>query len=224
MHRLHPDQGAVDLAQAYSWPSGPWVRGVMVASVDGATAGPENLSGSISSPADKAVFAHLRQTADVILVGAGTVRAEGYRPAKRPIAVVSASLDLDTGAPLFAEAEQQTIVVTTQDADPDRMIEISAVAEVIVAGADRVDPQALIEALTERGLRHVACEGGPTLLADLAAGDLLDELCLTLSPLLVGGQARRVLDGDPLLPPQQLSLHALFREDDTLFAQYRRKR
>jgi riboflavin-specific deaminase-like protein len=194
----------------------------MVSSVDGATTGPEQLSGSISSPADKAVFGHLRQTADVILVGAGTVRAEGYRPAQRPIAVVSASLDLDTGSPLFADAEHQTIVVTTQDADPDRMIEISAVADVIVAGADRVEARALIDALAERGLEHVACEGGPTLLAALAVDDLLDEICLTISPLLVGGSSRRVLDGEELLPLRELSLHSLFREGDELFAQYRR--
>jgi riboflavin biosynthesis pyrimidine reductase len=223
VRRLHPDPGPVDLAQAYSWPIGPWVRGVMVASVDGATTGPENLSGSISGPADKAVFAHVRRTADVILVGAGTARAEGYRPAKRPIAVVSASLDLDSGSPLFADADEQTIVVTAQDADPDRMIEMTAVADVIVAGTDRVEPQALIDSLAERGLTHVACEGGPSLLADLATGNVLDELCLTISPVLVGGRSRRVLDGAELLPPRQLSLHALFQEDDMLFAQYRRK-
>jgi riboflavin biosynthesis pyrimidine reductase len=100
-------------------------------------------------------------------------------------------LTLDWDAPAFvgADAEARTIVVTGATADPDRLARAREVADVVVAGDDRVDLRAALTALAQQGAGVVLCEGGPTLLGELVALDLLDELCLTLSP---------VLGGDPL--------------------------
>jgi riboflavin biosynthesis pyrimidine reductase len=214
----------------------------MVGSLDGA-ATVDGLSGGLSSPGDRRVFWALRALADVILVGAGTARAEGYhptrtkepwaslglragRPAAPPLALVSRSLKLEPDAPLIAEApaDAPTIVITCAASPPDRRAALAGVADLIVAGEDSVDLEAAVAALTGRGLRRVLCEGGPTLLADLAAAGLLNELCLTLSPVLAGPAAVRVLGstgnaGAPF-PARRLTLGHLLEEDGVLFARY----
>ena len=120
MRRLLPPGGAVELASAYAYrddgAGGHTVRANMVSTVDGAASGIDGLSGTVSGEADRRVFRTLRQLADVVLVGAGTARAEGYRPAALPIAVVSGRLDLDLSAPLYAAAEHRTIVITCSSA------------------------------------------------------------------------------------------------------------
>ena len=145
-----------DLAAAYAYPREDWLRINMVASVDGAT-WLDGLSGGLSGDGDRRVFGVLRGLADVILAGAATVRAEGYRPARPrpawaelrrgrpptpPIAVVTRRLDLDLDGTLFTDAPPyaRTIVITTEAAPEDRRREAAAKAEVIVAGEDRVDP------------------------------------------------------------------------------------
>ena len=255
MRMLLPDTRAelsdVDLDTAYAWPgwplTTPWLRANMVSTVDGAGRSPDGLSAGISSAADRRVFGRLRGLADVVLVGAGTVRAEGYRPAAlKPdfaerraaagqapvpsIAVVSRSLDLDLAAPLFAAATVPTIVITAVDADPEALRRVRAAADVIAVGEGVVDLAGAVRALRARGLDRIHAEGGPSLLADLLALDLLDELLLTISPLVAGGATP---DGDAIpritahapLPaaPRAMALHQLLEDDGSLFLSYRRR-
>ena len=203
-----------DLAALYDYPSGPWLRANMVSSADGAA----HLGGAtsgLSSEADRHLFALLRTLADVIVVGAATVRAERYAPVRQhelwpdlrpgrtptpPIAVVTARLDLDPSSRLIATAppSARTIVITTAQAPADRRAALDGLAEVIVAGQETVDLKAAVAALAERGHRRMLTEGGPHLLAQIAAAGLLDELCLTIGPLLAGPGADRIVAG-PLL-------------------------
>jgi riboflavin biosynthesis pyrimidine reductase len=227
------------IAGLYAYPErpGPVLRGNMVGSIDGA-ATVDGLSGGLSSPGDRRVFWALRTLADVILVGAGTARAEGYRPtrikapwdslglredrpAAPPLALVSRSLDLDPAAPLIADAphDARTIVITCAASPGDRRAALGTAAEVVVAGDDSVDLKAAMAALADRGLTRVLCEGGPRLLRDLTADGLLDELCLTLSPVLSGPGPARVLGGEPI-PAHRLALAHLLEEDGTLFCRY----
>ena len=194
----------------------PWVRANMVASVDGA-ASVDGRSAGLSGPADRQIFGLLRSLADVILVGAGTARAEHYRPAQPasiqpelragrtatpPIAVISGRLDLDPALELLTAAppDARTIVLTSEQAPEQQRAAVAEHADVIVAGTGGVDLKIALTALAERGYRRVLTEGGPHLLAELAAGGLLDELCLTVSPLLAGPGPGRILAGDAQLP------------------------
>jgi riboflavin biosynthesis pyrimidine reductase len=182
----------------------------------------------------------------VILVGAGTARAEGYgpvrpeseglrwawlrdgRPPSPPIAVVTRALDLDLGSALLAGAppDARTIVITTESALPGRRAAAARTAEVIVAGETSVDLKAAVDALAERGHQRISCEGGPHLLAQLADAGLLDELCLTISPLLAGPGADRIVTGGLAMPgggtlPFTLA-HAL-ADEGHLFCRYVRR-
>jgi len=215
----------------------PWLRANMVASTDGA-ATLDGRSGGLSGPADRMVFTVLRSLADVIVVGAGTARAERYRPvphdeiwaALRPagaqlpaIAVVTASLDLDACSRLLSGADQhaQTIVITSAAAPADRKAAIAGSARVIVAGQERVDLQLAVSALADMGHRAILTEGGPGLLGQLAAAGLVDELCLTTSPVLVGGSARRILTGaGDQLGPHRLHLVHVLVHDGYLLNRY----
>jgi riboflavin biosynthesis pyrimidine reductase len=251
MRRLFPARDAGDrpwepleLADAYVYPAVPparaWLRANMVTSLDGA-AHHGGRSEPLSGPADKRVFGVLRALADVVVVGAETVRQEGYRPARSraefagrranagqgpapAIAVVSARLDLDFEAPLFTRAAVPTIVLTGSGAPPDRVAAARAAgAEVVVAGdGTGVDVRRLAPELAARGHTRLLCEGGPRLLGQLAAAGALDELCLTTAPRLALGTARRVLDGPELPAPQELELTDLLAESGFLFARYRR--
>lgn len=236
MRRIHPGPaGDVDLAAAYAYPGERWLRLNMVASADGGIA-VEGLSGGLSGEGDRRVFGVLRGLADVVLAGAATVRAEGYGPARPraswgplregrppapPIAVISGRLALDLAAPLFTEATVPTIVITTESAPEALRRRAAEVADVVVAGGDRVDPARALAALRERGLGRVLCEGGPRINAQLAAAGLVDELCLTVSPALIGGQAARVLDGPASHTP--LTLAHVLEQDGFLFCKYTRE-
>jgi riboflavin biosynthesis pyrimidine reductase len=215
------------LAGLYAYPGGgrrpgrPWLRANMVASADGA-ASLDGRSGGLSGPADKAVFSVLRSLADVIVVGASTARVERYRPVRAeeawpglregrpptpPIAVVTRRMfGIEPDGPLLdaGPGQARTMVLTSEAAPAALRSAAAARAEVIVAGPDLVSPEAIITALAERGFRRVLIEGGPRLLAQFAAAGLLDELCLTVSPVLAGGQTGRILaplDGESPAPP-----------------------
>lgn len=231
----------VDLLAAYAYPDGRrWVRANMVSSVDGA-AMLGGRAGGLGGPADKRAFAALRGLADVILVGAATAKVEKYGPAKvrrqyaasraaagqrtaPAIAVVTRSLLLDLGSPLFAQARERTIVVTCAASDPARRAAIADVADVVVAGDERVDVLAAADELAARGLPRILCEGGPRLLGDVVADGVLDELCLTVGSLCTAGPAVRILNGDVLDPPVRLELAHVLDEDGTLFLRYVRAR
>jgi riboflavin biosynthesis pyrimidine reductase len=207
--------GLAEIARLYAYPASaarpgrPWVRANFVASVDGAATA-QGRSGGLSGEADRQVFSVLRSLADVIVAGAGTVRAEKYRPVQEseawaalragrpptpPIAVVTRQLDLDPDGPLLTGAPRsaRTIVLTTDAAPADRRAAAARHADVVVAGRDMLSPEAITGALADRGHRRILIEGGPHLLGQIAAAGLLDELCLTLSPLLAGGQSGRIL-------------------------------
>jgi riboflavin biosynthesis pyrimidine reductase len=186
----------------------PWLRANMISSVDGASA-LSGRSGGLGGPADRMVFTVLRSLADVVLVGAGTARAEHYRPAAQteiwaelrgglglapvpPIAVVTASLDLDD-CPRLLDSFPPTILITTAKAPPDRVAALDGRARIVRAGRDQVDVGEAVTALAELGYQHILAEGGPHLLGQLAHADLVDELCLTTSPVLAGGTAGRVV-------------------------------
>ena len=245
MHRLlppvasDPGEGLDEdgFFAAYAYPEDrTWLRANMVASVDGAATA-DGRSAGLSSPADKRVFRVLRGLADVVLVGAGTVRAEGYaavlpketypqrrraagQPSTAAIAVVSRSLDLDLGSALFG-GPARTIVVTTGSAEGAQLARVRDVAEVVVAGDDALDVPAVVSALAERGLPRILCEGGPALLRDVSASGCLDELCLTISPQLRGGDGQQILRGG-LGAPVGLQLTQVLEEAGNLFLRYSR--
>jgi riboflavin biosynthesis pyrimidine reductase len=198
----------------------PGVRFNMIASVDGATA-VEGVAGGLGGEADQDLFALLRTLADVVLVAAGTVRAEGYGPSKVPIAVVTRSCRLDWEARFFTAQVARPVVVTVDSAPAEARARAAEVADVIVAGERDVDLPAAVDALGARGWQKVLCEGGPTLNGQLAAAGLLDELCLTLSPRLVGGTAKRLLNGPPLPGPPTLTLASACEQDGFLFLRFR---
>ncbi len=210
-----PAGGALEdaaLLAAYACPADrPWLRALMLQSADGSVSGGDGRSGSVSGPGDRRVLRAARANADAVLVGAGTARAEGYRPAAVPIALVSRSLDLDLAAALFAEAVPRTVVITCAASDPARRAAVGRAADLVVAGGAQVDLVAAVAALRERGLRRIVCEGGPSLLAAVAAAGLLDEVCLTTAPLLVAGDASRITRGPRLPVPLPLSLTQVLR-------------
>ncbi len=239
MRVLLPEPHAsVDLVDAYATPAHvgtdrPFVRCNMISSLDGAIA-VDGRSGMLGGPADSRLFQVLRSLADVILVGAGTARSEGYGPvhlseelqkqrgqrgqsAVPPIAIVTRSANLDWSAPLFTEAEARTIIVTTSDCDKDEQSRGQEVADFVVAGDGRVEPGRALDHFHQAGYRSVLLEGGPGLNGDVLRAGLLDELCLTLSPRLVAGSGSRVLAGPELSDPLDLGIVHLLEEDGLLF-------
>lgn len=217
-------------------PDRPWVLANFVAGLDGSIA-LHGRVGALTSPTDQLVFRLLRELADVVMVGAGTVRAERYGPvaigeagrqrrtdrgqsALPPVAVVTRSLDLDVTTELFTASGPRPLVITVDNVDPEARRRVADVAEVIVAGETVVEPARALAALAERGVRVVTCEGGPALITTLMGGGLLDELCLTVTPL-VGGDPLRLVADQPRLPLTRLSLaHAIAGGRDELFLRY----
>lgn len=209
------------LADLYAFPELPpasgWVRGCMVATVDGSAVDEDGSSHGIGGPVDLAVLGVLRALADVVVVGAGTARAEGYRPPPaRPsfaerraanrqapstaLALVTRSGDVDPGA-----LGPTSLVLTSRSAPLDRLRALAGADRVLVAGDDDVEPDRAVAMLAERGLRRVQLEGGPTLLGRFAAAGRVDELCLTWSPLLVGGEGPRISHGAVARHPLRLA-------------------
>lgn len=244
--RVHPFPAVRDLSDAqlrelYDADAGsPWLRVNFVSSLDGA-ATQQGLSGGLSGDADRRVFDLLRQLCDVVVVGAGTVRTEGYgalrvdevsqrirREAGRtdhPVfAIVSAALDLDPASPIFRLAPQRPIVATVESTPLDVRETFAAVADVVVCGRERVEPDRLVGLLAERGLKRIHCEGGPHLFGDLIAADAVDELCLTLSPVLEAGAATRIAAGAAPALPSSMRLAHVLHSADTLLLRYRRVR
>lgn len=246
MQRLWPEPAEIDdvaalvAAEARPKPANrPWLLVNMVSSLDGAIA-VDHRSGGLGGPADKAVFAALRAIADVILVGAGTARAEGYGPpratdaaraarvargqASAPrLALVTRSLDLDLGTPLFTEAEEPPFVITSAAADRDRLAAVGEAAELVVTGEVEVDLPAALAALRTAGAGVITAEGGPRLNGALLDGDLIDEWDLSLSPLLVGGDAARAIVG-ATAAAHRFRLDRLLEGDGLLLGRWLRDR
>ena len=218
----------------------PLLRINMVASVDGRATDAQRVSGGLGGDGDFAVFVALRALADGILVGAGTVRAENYGPHRlrpslairrrrdgrrqpAPIVVVSHSLALDPGSRLFTESRTRPIVLTRSAAPPDRRRALEAVATVIEAGDEEVDLRGGLQRLRDdHGLAHLLCEGGPTLNGHLLAADLVDELCTTTAPQIVGGDGPRIVAD--VGQTVEVELAALHLASSELLARYRVRR
>jgi riboflavin biosynthesis pyrimidine reductase len=207
----------VPLSELYAAPEEPWLRVNMVATVDGAAAGTSGTSRSINNDVDKVVFDLLRAQADVLVVGAGTLRDEGYAPNRLPIVAVSRSASVP---PTLRGCEPGKLLLATVS-HADRLEEARSLLgeeNVLVLGSHRVDLAALRSALVERGFRRILCEGGPHLLRDLLDQGVLDELCQTVVPRLVGGTHPRILDGPPV--DATLRLHVLLEHDGTLLGRW----
>jgi riboflavin-specific deaminase-like protein len=222
------------LIELYPRLAEPVLRVNFIASADGAVE-VDGLSGGLHGPGDKEIFEALRMQCDALIVGSGTVMAENYdalrltEPAREwrrahglpefPLMViVSRSLNLNFDQLVFTDAPIPPIVVTTRSA-PSSQIKN---AEVIAVGDDEIDLAAAVVALHERGATQLLCEGGPQLLGSMIAADLVTELCLTISPLLVGGgRAGRVAAGPPS-PPREMSLRHALSLRDMLFLRYAR--
>lgn len=219
-------------------PGRPWVMVNMVVSVDGAAA-VDGLSGELGGDADREVFLTLRGLPDAIMAASATVTAEDYGPARPsdevraerrrrgqdevpPIAVVTGSLSLDWEHRFFREAEARPLIVTTTDADRERVDAASRVADVVAVGAGAVDLPRALAALRERGIALLLVEGGPSLNGQLLQEGLVDELHLTLAPSMVSGDAIRIARGDSLDPPYALHLAGIMDAGDTLFLRYLR--
>jgi riboflavin biosynthesis pyrimidine reductase len=238
---LYPEPGPADLSTLYTPGPGRYpdrcVRVNMIASVDGGTS-LGGTSGSLGGPADRLVFTTLRSFADVILVGAGTMRAERYGPARLdpdhreqraargqspvpPIAVITQRVEFDWASPFFTMADPKALVITA--ASSKGRVPADAPADVVVAGSDRVDIGAALDELAARGYRNVLVEGGPTINGDVAARDALDELCLTMAPTLIGGTSSRIVHGADDNPVLRLRLATIVTADGYLFLRYRRE-
>ncbi len=223
MRLLLPDARALtgaDLLDLYGLDAPEGVRAGFVLTTDGAVA-QDGSSRPLQTPADGAAFRALRAVSDAVVVGAGTARAEGYGPVRPrpegaawraahgraplpPLVLVSRALDLRPTDRCFTGP---AVVVTCAAADPAQRDALAQVADVVVAGDDEVDLASAVSQLAGRGLRRLLCEGGPTLLTGLLRAGLVDELCLTHAPVLLG-RAPGLLR-EPLAPPVRLALRSL---------------
>lgn len=214
---MFPDRS--ELERLYAYPEGDrvWVRTNFVSTLDGAAYDESGKSGSLGGEVDTQVFALLRSLADVIIVGAGTARTEGYAPVRAdevdgalrtrlglaplpPIAVVSRRLDIP-------EVLRNQILITTADAPG--LQAVSDEMDVLAFGEGVIDWHAVLAELADRGLRRVLCEGGPTLHGTLVGHDLVDELCLTIAPVLAAGAAPRIAHGPEAVTTSMSRAHVL---------------
>nr|WP_067704090.1 pyrimidine reductase family protein [Nocardia jejuensis] len=240
---LSPDE----LVGLYAYPAGPaapYIRVNFVTSIDGAVS-VDGRSGGLGTPADKRVFGLLRSLADVIVVGAGTARAENYGAAHTDstlrtrlwhhgfggdpdgaaprVAVVTSSAALDPTSRLFTDTGARPIVITTSAAPAENKRALAeAGAQVIEAGEATVSADRLRDALAELRLRRVLCEGGPALFGDLITAGAVDELCLTVSPMLVAGTERRIAVSPNAMPTPMHCRHLVFAEDGTILTRWER--
>lgn len=244
-----PEGEAVNVVDAYrppglpserTTPPRPWVMTNMVTSVDGAVT-LAGRSGGLGSDADRAVFRALRSVADVVMAGAGTVRTERYGPVRLDEHLVAARLErgeaatpglvivsnsgrLDPDLPLLdpeLAADGPLPILLTCAAGEANARHLGAGVEVVIRGDDAVDLTAGLTTLADRGVRTVVCEGGPTLNGALLADGLLDELCLTTSPVIVGGTADRIVVGSDEQTASFALVH-LLEAEGTLLARWRR--
>ena len=239
LRRLLPEPGELTAAEAVEGlglgdraPAGrPYLVLNMVATVDGAaTVG--HRTAPISDPADRQLFHQLRAQVDAVMAGAGTVRLERYgrlvrdesRRAARaargqepdPLAVVvSRSLNLPADVPLLQDPGSRVVIVTSSDT------ELAGVAADVTYLRESDLAVALRRLRAEHGVRSILCEGGPDLNASLLPAGLVDELFLSIAPVLAGtAGALTIVDGAPLEAPVALDLVWLLESDGQLFARY----
>lgn len=240
---LGRDVGLADLAALYAAPADAptWLRVNMVSTLDGAAHGPDGRSGSINTPADHVVFEVLRAIADAVVVGAGTVRAEGYRPlrlsggyaalraelglpAALPLVVVSRTGELPAWDLRQSDSSPVHAVVPACSTSLGALRDALGVQAVHMAGDTDVDLAAGLGALHRCGWRRLLSEGGPTLLASLLGAGLVDELDLTFAPMLVGGPYPRIVGIEPRIPPTEFQPVLLLEENGSMIGRWLRHR
>lgn len=240
IRRLLPSPGEIELPEQlesfYELPPVRHLRADFVVSLDGA-AEIEGRSGPLGAPADREAFMAMRAVADAVMVGAGTVRVEHYGTVKLhaevqdrrqrrgqtrlpPLVLVSRRGLLDPGAKLFAQGEPP-ILLTTRNALQEHP-ELREVADAVDCGAEEVDLGFALDHLARRGMQRILCEGGPTLLNSLIAASLVDEMCVTISPLIAGPQRLHLSGGHPFEHPVRFRLDGLLEGDGMLLGRYAR--
>ena len=233
------DDGELPGLYGYPERDGTWLRANFITSLDGgATA--DGSSGAMGGSGDRHIFNLLRELADVIVVGAGTVRIEGYSGAHLGVsqrqgreargqsevprlAIVTKSGRLDRDMGVFTRTEVPPMVLTCTAAAAETRRRLGDLCDVVdCSGSDpgKVDEAALLAGLAARGMRRVLTEGGPMLLGAFVQHDLLDELCLTMAPYLVGGLARRIATGPGQVLTRMRCAHILTDDAGYLYARY----
>jgi riboflavin biosynthesis pyrimidine reductase len=230
------------LPELYGYPSelsNCWVRANFISTLDGA-ATVDGTSGGLAGPGDRALFRLMRELSDVIVVGAGTVRAENYAGAQLsasqrqgrqargqtevpPIAIVTKSGHLDRDSKVFTQTEVLPLVLTCSAAAHDTRDLLHGIADVVdCSGTDpaAVDIATMLTVLASRKLKRVLTEGGPSLLGTFIEHDLLDELCVTIAPTVVGGQASRIATGSGHIQTRLRRAHLLADDNGYLYSRY----
>ena len=217
----------------------PWVMSNMISAIDGGVA-IDGVSGGLGGPADKEVFTAIRAVPDVIIAASGTVIAEDYQRAQtspaiqdirvgrgqspRPrIAIVTGSLNISPDHRIF-DPEARPLVITHGQSPSDKREQLGEVADILVAGEDTVDLNAALLQLAALGTKTVLLEGGPTLNGAFVHEDLIDEFCLSFSPLLIGGSGPRVVKSSRTNEPRPMRLDRTLHQDGFLFHRYVRER
>jgi riboflavin-specific deaminase-like protein len=213
------------------------VRANMVQSIDGAGAF-HGRTKAITDPADQELLKHLRGHCDAIMVGAATVQAEKYGPVRLsedtqaqrtaagfaalpPLVVVTARATLPVDLRIFDPAGPRTIIVTLESAATEAE-RLRDVADVIFVGEQEIEPQQIVSALHDRGLHRILCEGGPFLLSQLIEHDLVDDMCLTVSPYLAGSQPTTAQPASAREQPTHLRLRHALTRNGLLYLRYSR--
>lgn len=206
-----------ELAAAYTPEREPWLRVNFVSTVDGAAQGSDGVSKSINNDADKRVFDALRRRAHCLVVGAGTLRDEGYDVPSMPLVVVSRSADIP---PTLRDAPRGRVLMATVASSDGLAAAREALGDenVLELGEEEIDLVALKAALVDRGWTEQLCEGGPSLFADLLAAGVVDELCWTIVPTLTGGDAVRIATGAEVEVALRPAL--LLEQDGTLLGRW----
>ena len=245
VRRLLPEPGTADpltdyLAVDRPAPDGrPWVVVGMITTLDGASA-TDGTSGGKGGPADSELLRAVRGIADAVVVGAGTVRAEDYGPLKHGdqvrearaaagrstdpprLVIVSGSLGVTPDLRVFDGAPVPPLVCTSERAAADDIEALDPVAEVLVAGDETVDVHAMLARLHADGVEVVVCEGGPTMNAAMVDAGVVDEWCVTVAPLIAGGDSQRIVSG--AAPGDgEYELESLLTADSLLFGRWVRR-
>jgi len=246
MKQIFPEEIEVDPITVYNsdvrtpFKTRPWVLLNMVNSVDGFVSF-EGRAGGLSGLADKNIYQIIRGLADIILVGAGTVRSENYKAPKTPqgrlaefresrgqekrprIAVLSGELNLNPDMGLFAERhpeDKPPLIYTKSESLEENASKLVSSSEIIDFPKKELTVSRVVSDLFKQDGKIVVCEGGPNLNANLLAAGLIDEFCLSVSPRAVGGEDPAAFLNNPVNSPVELTVDRILMEEEFLFCRY----